>query len=224
MANHPELEIRVAVKSDLPALVELDRITWGEDGAATYEMFESSIRVFPEGIFAAVLGSKIVGVVVTEIVNYDLVKDAFTWYEISDNGFIKKTHNPKGDTLYGVNLSIHPSYQNRGIGQLLLARVGKLAIDLNLAKGILGARIPAYHKYADRISASDYVKIDKVDQKTGISQDPELVFYLRDFHGSAFEVVKVIPGYFRDPESVDFGVLICWRNKHRTGSRAAGQA
>jgi ribosomal protein S18 acetylase RimI-like enzyme len=202
-----KIKIRQAKIEDIPQILEVEKAAWGEERAATFEMFESRIKTFPHGNLVALADNKIVGVVSTQIMNYDLEKNAFTWYEATDNGYIKKTHNPKGDTLYGVTLSVHPLYQNRGIGKELMIAVGKLAIKHNLKGGLLGTRIPHYHKYADRIKVEDYVKITQKDQRN-IPPDPELVFYQK----LGLKIVKIIPNYFDDPESLNYGVLVFWKN------------
>jgi ribosomal protein S18 acetylase RimI-like enzyme len=202
-----KIKIRQAKIEDIPQILEAEKAAWGEERAATFEMFESRIKTFPEGNLVAVLDGKIVGVVVVEIINSNLLNNFSTWYEITDNGFIAKTHNPKGDTLYGVTLSVHPLYQNRGIGKELMIAVGKLAIKHNLKGGLLGARIPHYHKYADKIKVGDYVKITQKDQND-IPPDPELMFYQR----LGLKIIKIIPNYFDDSESLNYGVLMLWEN------------
>jgi ribosomal protein S18 acetylase RimI-like enzyme len=202
-----KIKIREAKIEDIPQILDVEIATWGKERAATFEMLESRIKTFPEGTLIAVVDEKIVGVVVVEIINSNLINNFSTWYEITDNGFIAKTHNPRGDTLYGVTLSVHPLYQNKGIGKELMIAVGKLAIKHNLKGGLLGARIPHYHKYADRIKVQDYVKISQKDQ-CNIPPDPELVFYQK----LGLKIVKIIPNYFDDPESLNYGVLVFWKN------------
>jgi GNAT superfamily N-acetyltransferase len=202
-----KIKIRQAKIEDIPQILEVEKAAWGEGRAATFEMFESRIKTFPHGNLVALANNKIIGVMATQIMNYDLEKNAFTWYEATDNGYIKKTHDPKGDTLYGVDLSVHPLYQNKGVGKKLMISVGKLAIKYNLKQGVLGARIPNYHKYADKIKVEDYVKINK-NEKTNIPPDPELMFYQK----LGLKIVKVIPNYFDDPESLNYGVLMVWKN------------
>ena len=206
----PKIKIRKATVDDIPGILEVERIAWGKDKAATEEMFKSRIKTFPEGILVAVSNEKIVGVIATEIVNYNgYVKN---WYELTDNGFIKRTHNPKGDTLYGVDLSVHPFYQKKGIGKKLMESIGKLAIKYNFKKGILGGRIPNYHKFADKINAEDYVKITNKKNPWDIPPDPELLFYRKEYWKVGLKIVKIIPNYFKDPESLNCGVLLVWEN------------
>lgn len=212
MFGKNEIKIREVKIEDIPQILEIEKAAWGKEGAATFEVFESRIKTFPEGTRVAFINEDIVGVISTEIVNYDLENDSPGWYEITDNGFIAKTHNPNGDTLYGVNLSVHPLYQKRGVGRKLMESIGKLAIKCNLKQGILGGRIPNYHKFASKINIEDYVNL--VNQKGGmnIPPDPELLFYQKEYWKIGLKVVKIIPNYFKDPESLNYGILLVWKN------------
>ena len=186
-----EITIRKASIEDIPQILEIEKAAWEKERAATFEMFKSRIKTFPEGTLVAIRSKKIVGVVVTEIINYNFKENTLNWYEATDNGFITKTHNPKGDTLYGVDLSAHPLYQKRGIGKKLLVNVARLAIKYNLKQGMLGGRTPNYYKFADKIKIDEYVEINN-NQKNNIPPDPELAFYRK----CGFKIAKIIPGYF----------------------------
>jgi len=203
-----KIKIREAKIEDIPQILDVEIATWGKERAATFEMLESRIKTFPEGTLIAVVDEKIVGVVVVEIINSNLLNNFSTWYEITDNGFIAKTHNPKGDTLYGVTLSVHPLYQNRGIGKKLLIEAAKIAIKYNLKQGMLGGRIPNYWKFADKIKVEDYVKITNQNNFYNIPPDPELLFYLK----CGFKIKRIIPEYFKDPESLNYGLLLVREN------------
>jgi len=203
-----KIKIREAKIEDIPQILDVEIATWGKERAATFEMLESRIKTFPEGTLIAVVDEKIVGVVVVEIINSNLINNFSTWYEITDNGFIAKTHNPRGDTLYGVDLSVHPLYQNRGIGKKLLIEAAKIAIKYNLKQGMLGGRIPNYWKFADRVKVEDYVKITHENNFYNIPPDPELLFYLK----CGFKVERIIPNYFKDPESLNYGMLLVREN------------
>lgn len=200
-----KLKIRKARIEDIPQILEVEKAAWGEERAATFQMLLSRIKTFPEGTLVALIDKKIVGFISTEIINYD-EKNSLSWYETTDSGFITKTHNLEGDTLYGVDLSIHPSYQNRGIGKKLMVHIGKLLIKYNLKRGMLGARVPQYYKYAEKIKIEDYVKITSKNNE--IPPDPELNFYQK----LGLKIVKIIPNYFKDPESLNYGVLLVWEN------------
>jgi ribosomal protein S18 acetylase RimI-like enzyme len=194
-----KIKIRQARLEDISRILAIEGGAWGSEKSASREMFESRIKTFPEGVLVAENNGKIVGVVVIERVNYDLKNNAFTWYQITDNGFIKNSHNPNGDTIYGVDLSVAPAFQNSGIGTRLLENIGKMAIRYNVKRGMLGGRIPDYYKHSNEVSIEDYVKSDV---------DPEVRFYRK----AGLKIIKIIPNYFKDPESLNYGILLLWEN------------
>lgn len=203
-----KVKIREAEIEDIPKILKIEEETWKEEGAASEEMFESRIKTFPEGTLLAEIEGEIVGVVATERVNYDPKNDAYTWYEITDNGFIKNSHKPDGNTIYGVDLSVASSFRRLGVGTKLLESIGKLAIRYNVKQGMLGGRIPGYYKHANKMSVEEYVNATVDTGKGARSLDPEIDFYKK----AGLKIVKIIPNYFRDPESLNYGILLLWKN------------
>lgn len=201
-------KIRQANIKDIEDILWIEEKAWGKEGAATREMFESRIKTFPEGIWVAEINKKIVGVVVVERVNYDLKKNSFSWYEITDNGFIKNSHRSDGNVIYGVDLSVDPFFQRLGIGTKLLEVIARLTINKNIKYGVLGGRIPGYHKYADKMSAEEYVSAVITEKGESMPLDSEIRFYKK----AGLKIVKVIHNYFKDPESLDNGILLIWKN------------
>ena len=196
------MKIRQAQIEDIEGILIVEEEVWPKGLRVTKEQFISRIETFPEGTLVAIVDSNIVGVVATEIVNYDLKNSIFTWNEITDHGFIKKTHTPNGDALYGVDLSISRFVGNAS--KLLMQEVGKLIIRYNLKRGILGSRIPRYHKFADRMTAEEYINSRRGNRPL----DPEIAFYKR----LGLKIIRVIPNYIEDPESCNYGVLLSWEN------------
>jgi len=64
-------------------------------------------------------------------------------------------HNPKGDSLYGADISTHPKVRRQGIATMLYNARKDLAVKLNLRRIISGGRLYYYYKYAEKISALD---------------------------------------------------------------------
>jgi ribosomal protein S18 acetylase RimI-like enzyme len=191
----------MASMTDVTDIYNLEKKVWGKTGA-TKQMIESRLSIFPEGSSVAIEGGKIVGVVFFEIINS---KNSFkSWYDYTDNGLIKKSHNPAGDKIFGIDLSVSNDYTGHGLGTDLLLKVADYSIKNGLKGGLLGGRMPYYYKYKD-IKPSDYIKLRGDD---GRLVDPELRFYTR----AGLEIAKVIPNYFEDPESNDYGVLLEWSN------------
>lgn len=200
-----KIKLRQARIEDIPEILIVEDEAWPEGLQATEEMFFSRIETFPEGVIVAENTDRIVGVVVGEIVQYDIdASECPSWSEITDNGFISISHNPEGDTLYGVDLSVSP-LASGGASKSLMLAVGKLVISLNLKQIVLGGRMPRYHKYADKMTPHEYLT---ARTNTGKYLDPEIWFYEK----SGLQVVRVIPNYFEDPESCNNGVLLVWKN------------
>lgn len=196
------VKIRQARVEDIEGILIVEEEAWPEGLRATREQFISRIETFPEGTLVAITNDNIIGVIATEIVSYDLKNPISNWNEVTDYGFIKRTHNPKGDTLYGVDLSISRFIGNAS--KLLMEEIGRLVIRYNLKQGILGARIPRYHKFADRMTAEEYVNGRRGNRPI----DPELAFYTR----LGLKIAGVIPNYIEDPESCNYSVLLVWEN------------
>jgi hypothetical protein len=154
-----------------------------------------------------VLGDEIVGVVVTQIMRYDIDNPIATWAEATDNGFLEKTHDPEGDTGYGVNLSVPPRLAGEGIGEMLTMKgIEKIAIGRALKRGVLGGRMPGYHEVASEMTPDEYMRATRGD---GQLTDPELRFYKR----AGMRIDRVLPGYMpEDADSCGHGVLLVWDN------------
>jgi hypothetical protein len=150
------LRVRRATLEDVPEIIRVENETWPPGEAATEEMFRCRIQTFAEGVYLAENKGRLVGVVAFERLNYDMNNPIPTWREATDHGMIRNSHDPNGDTIFGIDLSATPSAP-RGTGTRLLFEVGRYAIYSNLKRGILGGRIPKYSEYADRMTAQEYL-------------------------------------------------------------------
>lgn len=205
--------VETAKMEDIQQILKIEIDSWGPDLSATREQISSRIETFPEGCLVARANGEIQGFLALEIIkDYDFVRDAFTWDEITDNGFIKRTHDPGGKFMYGVDLSV-PHYANRSVSALLITEGIKLTIAKGLKGVILGGRLPGYHKYAARMTPEEYVFSRR---KGGKAYDPELAIYER----FGLKAVKVLPDYFKDPESLNYGVLLYWPNPFKSSDKA----
>src|SRR5690606_8506462 len=113
--------------------------------------------------------------------------------------------NPQGDTLYGIEIFVHPDYRGLRLGRRLYQARKELCELLNLKSIIAGGRIPGYHEYSATLTPREY--IDKVRNKE--IYDATLSFQIsNDFH-----VRKVLTNYLPgDHESKDYATLIEWNN------------
>ena len=200
-----QLKLRNTRLSDYPAIkIIMDLVYRRAGGAWTQEQFASQIAQFPEGQFCLEDQGKIVAAVISLIVDYKKFGDFHTHSEITGNGYLT-THDPKGDTLYGVDVFVHPDYRGMRLGRRLYDARKELCRTLNLRRIIFGGRIPGYDKYTDEMSPQEYIELVKRRE----IYDPVLTFQIsNDFH-----VRRVITGYLpEDDESHGYAVISQWFN------------
>jgi len=197
--------IRQALPGEVDILLRIEAAAWLEK-AATREMLLSRMEVFPEGVFCAIKEGRIQGFAVNEIIDLNKFdQNNLSWALLTDNGFLRKSHDYSGDSLYGVSISVPPYVSDKNVALRLYEYGAKLAVRFNLKKIYVGSRIPSFHKYTDKMTAEEYVY-----KKTAAGRilDPELALYV----SMGMKIERIIPNYFTDPESLNYGVLVSWTN------------
>lgn len=171
---------------------------WGESNIKTL------ITKFPEGQVVIKINGQIAGCALAIILDYNKFDEQHTYKQITGN-YTFDTHNPKGDTLYGIDIFVKPSFRGLRLGRRLYDYRKELCEKLNLKSIQFGGRIPNFHKYADKMTPKQY--IEKVRLRE--IHDPVLNFQLsNDFHP-----VRVIKGYLEgDVVSNEYAVLLKWEN------------
>ena len=162
------------------------------------------IEIFPEGQAVIRANDELAGCALSLIVNYEDFDDDHSYKEITGN-YTFKTHNGKGDFLYGIDVFIKSEFRGLRLGRRLYDYRKELCEKLNL-KGILfGGRLPNYHKFAAELTPREYIL--KVRSKE--IHDPVLNFQLsNDFH-----VRKIIKNYLKgDTASQEYAALLEWIN------------
>jgi len=195
------------VESFLEEVMEVEKSAWPPELQASKEKFASRLNVFPEGFLVVKVNGKIKGVTTSLITTYNQ-STGQTWREVTDNGMIKKTHDPSGDSLYVVSVGVSSDLQGQGIGGKLVQSQLELAKKLGLKYLYLGARIPGFDAYCKQygtISPEEYLKIKN---EKGETYDPEIRFYERQ----GLRAVKIISNFEPDAQSRDFGVVMLWKN------------
>lgn len=100
---------RLSDYEDIREIMNLVYPTMG--GAWTREQFASQIARFPEGQICIEDNGKVVASAISLIVDYARYGDKHTYTQITGNGYLT-THDPRGDTLYGVDIFVHPAYRD----------------------------------------------------------------------------------------------------------------
>ena len=182
----------------------MDRVYPTMGGAWTVEQIAAQLGRFPEGQICIEDKGRVVAVALSLIVNYDDWGDKHTYAAITGNGYLT-THTPEGDTLYGVDLFVHPDYRDLRLGRRLYDARKELCERLQLRAIVAGGRIPGYQRFAGKLTPQQYIELVKARE----IHDPVLSFQLaNDFH-----VRKVITGYEPlDTETHGYATLLEWIN------------
>lgn len=167
------------------------------------EQLRNHITLFPEGALCVEIDGNIAGSMTGLLVDYDHDSPDHTWEEITDNGYIR-THNPDGNTIYVVDISVSPAYRKLGLGKWLMLSMYEVVIQLGVDRLLGGGRMPGYHKHAEEMSAQQY--LDAVIK--GEVKDPVITFLLR----CGRSPVRVVENYLEDEDSHNYGALMEWKN------------
>lgn len=167
------------------------------------EQLFNHIHIFPKGAMCVECDGKLVGSSTCLIVKWYPNSLAHTWAEITDNGYIR-THDPEGNTLYGVDIAVRPAWRKKGVAKLMYQARFALVKELNLDRFIAAGRMPGYFSYRDQLSPEEYAEqviAKKID-------DPVLSPQLR----SGLIPLQVVHNYLLDEESGNCALLLEWRN------------
>jgi ribosomal protein S18 acetylase RimI-like enzyme len=199
--------IRNYEKKDFPALHVIQResfpppfpseLLWNE------EQLSNHVTLFPEGALCIEVNGEIAGSMTGLLVNFDPSKPDHSWEEVTDSGYIRN-HNPNGNTLYVVDISVRPAYRKLGLGKWLMLSMYEVVVGLGLERLLGGGRMPGYHKQADVMSPEQYLEA----VVRGDLKDPVITFLLR----CGRTPVKVVANYLEDEESQNYGTLMEWKN------------
>ena len=199
--------VRHVTHDDIPKIVELQKASFPTMAAeGVYwkpDQLSAHLKVFPEGQFCAEYKGNIVGSCSSLIITLDPEYKEHTWKEACGTS-IFENHDPKGDSLYGADVSTHPDYRRLGIATKIYNARKELAIKLNLRRIIAGGRLFNYCEYAKQFSPEEYVKKVKKNE----IKEPVLCFQLRN----GFKFIKILPNYMKDPRSLNYATFIEWKN------------
>ncbi len=185
-------------ESMMRAYASLGGQYWKEDA------INRLIKKFPDGQVVITYDGNVVGCALSIIVKYDKFGDNHSYRDITGN-FSFETHDPKGDTLYGIEVFVHPDFRGLRLARRLYDARKILCERLNLKMIIAGGRIPKYEMYAEKLKPREY--IDKIKRRE--IYDPTLTFQL----ANDFQVKKIIRNYLpEDNESRGFATLLIWHN------------
>ncbi|GGN99725.1 GNAT family N-acetyltransferase [Saccharibacillus kuerlensis] len=202
-----KLRIRSYTENDIEALIDIQRecfpppypseLWWNRDQLLRH------MERFPAGALCAEVDGRLVGSLTTMITSFNPKHPNHNWAEMTDNGYIG-THDPNGDTLYVVDISVSPSARGLGLGKQMLQSAYELVVGLGLERLLGGGRMPSYGAVHPEVTPEQYLD----DVLHGRRRDPVIGFLLH----CGRTPLTVVPDYLEDEESANHAVLMEWRN------------
>jgi len=193
-ADFDEL-IRIQAESFPPPFPE--ELWWNR------EQLRNHVTLFPQGAICVEVEGVLAGSMTGLLVDFDPEHPDHTWEEATDCGYIRN-HNPRGDTLYVVDICIRPGYRKLGLGQCMMQAMYELVVKLGLKRLLGGGRMPGYSRYAGQWTPEQYLQ----RVLSGEVSDPVITFLLR----CGRTPLKVVADYLEDEESRNHAVLMEWKN------------
>lgn len=198
------VRVRPLTIDDFDALVEMQRLCFPGMDPWSRDQIVSQLNIFPEGQLCVECDGKLAASSSSLILEFDPALEWHDWKAVADSGYIRN-HNPKGDTLYGIEIMVHPDFRGMKLARRLYDARKELCRERNLARIIIGGRIPGYGAHADEMSAADYVEA-VIDKRL---HDPVLTAQV----SNGFAPRGLIPGYFpSDTASRGFATHLEWLN------------
>ncbi len=211
-----EFEWQIAVRpmqiSDYEDLIELQKKCFGDMPTWTRAQIESQLKHFPDGQLVVEIDGKLAASSSCLIVSDDDQLEWHNYWAVSDQGTIK-SHDPKGDVMYGIEIMVAPEFRGMRLSRRLYDARKEICRQRNLRGIIIGGRLPGYHQHHQELTAREYV--DAVMNKS--LYDPVLTAQA----ANGFILEGLIPNYLpSDVESCGYATYLRWNNlDYQTSSR-----
>ncbi len=199
-----KIKLRPWKAEDYEAVAELQRACFPGMKPWSREQFEALMKAFPEGQVCITYNRRVVASASALVLTYDEYGRSHAWRDVTAAGTLA-THDPSGDTLYGIEIMVDPACRGMKLARRLYDYRKDLARKLNLRRILIGGRIPGYQVHAERMSAREYVA--KVTDK--IYYDPVLSTQL----ANGFVLKRLLRDYLpSDEESRGWATFMEWPN------------
>ena len=200
----PRLVVRQLELEDIDAVQELHRLAYPTLEPWSRENLADHLRKFPEGQLAVELDGNLVATSSSLIVDASELGEEHVFHDVCNGGDLT-AHEPRGDILYGIDIAVTPKQRGNKLARRIYDARKDLVMRLNLKGLIFGGRMPRYHRYAEEMSAREYLAA--VLRKE--LRDPVVTAQ----RANGFTVRALLPNYLpKDVESRGYAVLMEWKN------------
>ncbi len=195
------LIVRQLTLSDLDQLIELEKIKWEDNQAASKETLTRRIKKYPKlciGAFDKKDDQIKASLFMKPISKID-IQNKQSWSELAETS-LNEAEAVKTDLLFGTSLSSRDAEAVQAVMQFFLPQ----AIKAGWREIYLGIPIPGFRKWLSRHpegAVHDYV----YSTRQGLPLDPQL----RHYHKLGFrKIISIKPNYFPHAGSLDYGVFM----------------
>lgn len=184
----------------LEALQRMVFTALAEEELLHTDQYKKHLEVFPEGQFVALDNDKVIGATTSMRYHYDIENpEPHTFQEVMGGGWLT-THETDGEWLYGIDVSVHPSYRKMGIAKALYRARQHTVHQFGLKGQITVGMLNGYGAVKDKISVDEYY--EKV--RSGELFDPTVSVQQK----VGFVLKGLIKEYLHDPTCGNAGALI----------------
>lgn len=190
------------------ALEELQYIVFpnlANDEILHAEHYLKHLEMFPEGQLVALDGDRVIGGTTT--MRYDFDPDHpvhHTFSETVAGGWLTN-HDPNGEWLYGIDVSVHPDYRGRGIAKAFYSIRNRIAAELGCKGQLTVGMLNGFINYKDAMDIEQYyekVKAHEIFDPTVSVQEK-----------IGFEIRGLMKDYLNDPTCGNAGAVIVMKLK-----------
>lgn len=163
------------------------------DGAfASEEEMILASTLYPRGQIVCLDGDKVVGINIARVVSYAQFSQPHTQEDcINLDRYIPDTVT--GDCVYGLDVCVHPDYQNLKLGKQIVDMLVRHTFEDNFLCMIGNSRVVNYPAHAHAMDLATYAA--KVKAKE--IYDPALSFHMRN----GMEFVNINPDFSESDEA-----------------------
>ena len=221
------IKVRHTRHSDIPFLVdvEFDRyaVMYKDSPRPRRDLealFSKRLDIAGDWMWSVCLDGKPVGFLSAMPTNSS-PDDFVSWEDCTNNGTLVGKYDPAGRNVYVVNLDVLRTATKINGQYMLMAQLGAKLIKTGKQFVYFESRMPMFSDWVgnsknvgierwDTMSKAEKLELATMYSELKIMRGNKSYYYdrlLEFYGGSGFVFDKVIPGAFKDKESLDFGVV-----------------
>jgi hypothetical protein len=151
--------VRLATLADLDGIARVERETWAARAAPTTELQRRLIEPGFETIVVE-LDSEVVAFSQGIRLSVDALAAKTSWDDL-----VATPPEPRGQILYGINLSARTGSATSGAGRVALDSLLALVVYRQLAMFVAGGRLPGFKAWALACAPATYARLHVSDKK-----------------------------------------------------------